>query len=729
MMAANTLATRCSLCSQLYTDPRMLQCLHSFCKKCLLEEQETKDSLKCPVCAQVVPLAYGGVDSLPKQLHLSRKAELSLSLAKMNTEDATCERCLDENPAVMFCCTCGELLCQSCKDDHQRSRRTHTHSLIDYSIEGTDFGGDNGDGEHKSIMCSLHSDEVLKFYCSTCDMLVCRDCIMVGHSSHSCDRVERIVERKRTSLESLKEGAESAKSRIEEALKKIGTVKSEFLSKQEEVDELVSSTFEQLQMDLNDRKEQLLLKSSELCDDKLKTLLSQSNELKSLQNQLSFICDMLADVTRVYTDTEMLAIAGVISIKQQSLTKQVEGCSLEPCDTNLTPVYFSMDSSVLSSSIASLGVVTSGCCPSECTASLQIASAVVDRERRFTVTLRDQWGKPCTNEGEKVSASVTCKGSPLETPTVIDNSRGVYTVLFVPKSCEDHTVNVSVCNQPIKGSPFVVSVHKPRDYRKLSSYQQCFTVNGTAWVSALSEKNELYVAVGGTHTITVFDSSGYCLRTMGSKGNGKGQFNSPSGIASICDDMYVAEYHNHRIQKLNTLGDFVSMFGSHGRGDGELDGPRSLLPDPLRGLLFVSDSGNNRVSVFTMDGEFKSHIRGDETKGRDLNNPWGLAFDPLGHLHVVCYNSHCVKVFTADGEYLRQYGSGKMTCPAGIIIDEEGYSFVTEYGGHLYRLLVFDRNHQLIHTIQNFTSPAGLSMNRDGCVYVADHSNNRVLKY
>ena len=54
--------------------------------------------------------------------------------------------------------------------------------------------------------------------------------------------------------------------------------------------------------------------------------------------------------------------------------------------------------------LAEFGVITSGCCPGESTASLQIPSAVVGRERRVVITARNQEGRVYNHGGENVTS-------------------------------------------------------------------------------------------------------------------------------------------------------------------------------------------------------------------------------------------------------------------------------------------------------------------------------------
>ena len=117
---------------------------------------------------------------------------------------------------------------------------------------------------------------------------------------------------------------------------------------------------------------------------------------------------------------------------------------------------------------------------------------------------------------------------------------------------------------------------------------------------------------------------------------------------------------------------------------------------------------------------------GNASDGSRLINPWGVAFDPSGNLHVVNHTSPCIKVFTPDGKYITQYGGGQMASAAGIAIDEEGYSFVTDYNSQVF---IFDPQHKLLTSYQGFQYPAGMCFDKEGFLYLADLRNNRVKKY
>jgi hypothetical protein len=107
-------------------------------------------------------------------------------------------------------------------------------------------------------------------------------------------------------------------------------------------------------------------------------------------------------------------------------------------------------------------------------------------------------------------------------------------------------------------------------------------------------------------------------RFIGWEGGGAGEFMFPRGLAflpaTIRGDsrLFVCDSWNHRIQVFNGDGDFVMAFGGRGSRPGQLLVPSGVAivhpqfpddpPGEIEPLLAVSERGNHRVQVFTMDG-------------------------------------------------------------------------------------------------------------------------------
>ena len=85
---APSVSMTCEVCSEYYTDPLVLPCLHSFCKKCIIKAKEKKaspdTSLKCPTCDTIVPLPDGKVENLTQNLWLAHESK-ETSIKKNST--------------------------------------------------------------------------------------------------------------------------------------------------------------------------------------------------------------------------------------------------------------------------------------------------------------------------------------------------------------------------------------------------------------------------------------------------------------------------------------------------------------------------------------------------------------------------------------------------------------------------------------------------------------------
>jgi DNA-binding beta-propeller fold protein YncE len=204
---------------------------------------------------------------------------------------------------------------------------------------------------------------------------------------------------------------------------------------------------------------------------------------------------------------------------------------------------------------------------------------------------------------------------------------------------------------------------------------------------------------GGSDAIHAFRvADGSRLRVIGSRGDGPLQFKNPSQVWVASDDLvFVAEYGNDRVHVLTPRLDFhgfvgvgqlsgpvgvcadgdvivvpeavhristfkrgdgalLRRFGSEGRGNGQLKYPRGLCFMFGHRHVAVADCGNNRVSVFSVEGEFVRHVGAGK-----LSLPSGVACSAFDELVVADSGNLRVVVFSASGEMLRKMGDGRFT--------------------------------------------------------------------
>jgi sugar lactone lactonase YvrE len=138
------------------------------------------------------------------------------------------------------------------------------------------------------------------------------------------------------------------------------------------------------------------------------------------------------------------------------------------------------------------------------------------------------------------------------------------------------------------------------------------------------------------HAVLEFDPSGKLLRTMGkpgAPGGGPDRFTEPNAVLVAPDgSIFVAEGHTRgykgkpRIIKFDASGKFIKQWGTSGTGPGQLGMPHALAMDS-KGRLYVGDRDNNRIQVFTQDGELLGQLT-------QFGRPSGIAIDRNDTIYV-----------------------------------------------------------------------------------------------
>lgn len=142
------------------------------------------------------------------------------------------------------------------------------------------------------------------------------------------------------------------------------------------------------------------------------------------------------------------------------------------------------------------------------------------------------------------------------------------------------------------------------------------------------------------------------------------------------------------------------------------------------GKLYVADSVNAKVYVFSREGEF---LR--ELGAASFQRPAGIAVNSLGEVFVVDVLAHKLKVFAEDGRFLRDFprqGSGEpLSLPSNVAIDRNDAVYVTDSMN--FTVKVYGRDGSFRRSIGeigdapgSFARPRGVAVDSDLQVYVID---------
>ncbi|HON82638.1 MAG TPA: stalk domain-containing protein [Caldisericia bacterium] len=150
-------------------------------------------------------------------------------------------------------------------------------------------------------------------------------------------------------------------------------------------------------------------------------------------------------------------------------------------------------------------------------------------------------------------------------------------------------------------------------------------------------------------------------------------FSFPQDIFSFRNKLYVADSYNDRIVIFSTEGNFIKTFGKSGSGIYEFNYPNSIYVDKDENL-FVLDNGNKRVMVYDKNLNFKY-----EGKNLNLSNPTSLYIYGQ-YIFISDESINDIKIYSWDGNkitFIKSFGGigGPLTKNISLRSQELNYNF------------------------------------------------------
>jgi DNA-binding beta-propeller fold protein YncE len=183
----------------------------------------------------------------------------------------------------------------------------------------------------------------------------------------------------------------------------------------------------------------------------------------------------------------------------------------------------------------------------------------------------------------------------------------------------------------------------------------------------------------------------------------------PTGIAYNRSKrlLYVSDTSANQIVAISADGKEQFRFGSRGTGKGQFNSPTDLFIDIL-GRVFVTDSLNARIQIFSPEGDFISGFGQAGDAPNEFSKPKGVAVDSDGHVYVCDALRDAIQVFDDDGRLLLTFGErgsepGEFWMPSGIYIDGDNYIYVSDTYNQRIQIFRYLKDK---YSIKNIT-PAG----------------------
>ena len=154
-------------------------------------------------------------------------------------------------------------------------------------------------------------------------------------------------------------------------------------------------------------------------------------------------------------------------------------------------------------------------------------------------------------------------------------------------------------------------------------------------------QQKVYITDTGDNRILCYSDNLRCVKTFGEVGEGNGQFKKPFDLSFDSQgNIYVVDYGNKRIQVFNAAGVYLNQFGS-----AILKEPVSITIDTQRNnVVYIVDQQKECVLKFSENGDFIKSFSSVE-----LSEPSGIAVDcSSGAVYVCDTGNNRVIMFTLN---------------------------------------------------------------------------------
>ena len=613
-----TMSLKCTKCHNHYDDPRMLPCLHSFCKSCvgqLVIQTGSKKTVRCPMCYSTTPLPLKGVDVFPRNVRLSYEATITKYEAQIKSKSPpSCDECKREPPleTVSFCCTCRGFLCKESHSEHILSRARFLNHKIILLKETKEKDIRDTLKQHMlppPVKCQEHDENGVKFCCTTCNTLICMECTVIQHQGHKFQELKKFSSNKKQEVVKSVESLPDAVEKLEKTIASGKETKQDVATQKKSVDESIEEAFGELEKALHERKNELLAKSSEISTAKETSLTIQLEELTSLKDQMVACTAVVAEVQESYNDTELLSVVTTLQTRVQELTQRFDKTPLKLREDST--LYLTVDTEALKNEIMAFGSVT----------EYQPRDYKNFKEPLMSISSNAPYHVALHENGNIVIGNVT-----------------------------GHSINVFDKN----------------GHQKATFGQQN---NGVTF------QHPLGVDVSGD-TVFIVENSGNTVKKLTMTGEqllnfGNGQLRNPWGCAvSSSGVIYVADRGNNQVQAFNPDGTLSRSIGT----SGQLKSPRDVAIDK-HSNIHVASYGTKDVKVFTPNGALLKEYGKGLLKG-----PSGIVVDKDDYCLVGDWEGKSLCIFDPQGKLIHSINFPGCVC--GVTLDKDGFVYVAEYSSN-----------------------------------------------
>ncbi|XP_013397201.1 E3 ubiquitin-protein ligase TRIM71-like [Lingula anatina] len=610
----------CIICRERYEEPKILPCVHSFCKKCLEEHVKVKLDRKrrfpCPMCRRECKLPEKGAENLEKSRLLANLAEVVNKVDEAKTQDK-CETCALKEPpvdadATKRCLKCDDNMCDVCSAEHRRHGACRDHQLIPLG-ELSDETYASELRSRQQILCNHDNKTPAEVFCCACEMFICGTCVCLEHKDHACKYIPSAAKGGRESLANAQEEIGQQERRVTSLLsimkeRKMGLyrhsekLKESISNREEEVIALVRISGDRMRKEVDEA----MIQEKEVLD-------PMEKELELIQGCFVSFKEFTNALIIHGSDPEVLQIMANCLRRGKELTEMNLPSIPSTIRLTLDVKHVNNMSTVLRQCMGELRhamdkeLLWSFCVDLNSDPPETLSHVAVDAEGRVFV------GVWCNKDTKRNKVNVYDVGRRLMATITNPELTGgsLAGIAF------DQDGNVVVRSQ----SDNLVMI-----YSREGKLQSDFHSQQPHAVS-VNSKGEYVIA--GREAIYIHDKDGVVAHSFPDPLQG----NAFKHVAvSVTGDILVSHPGAHKVLAYNPVSGVLKFtYEANGCGDGHVNVPKGMCC-LANGDIILADDGNHRLHLLSPDGVFKKFLL---TKEDELKSPQDVALNPDGKVVVV----------------------------------------------------------------------------------------------
>jgi DNA-binding beta-propeller fold protein YncE len=239
---------------------------------------------------------------------------------------------------------------------------------------------------------------------------------------------------------------------------------------------------------------------------------------------------------------------------------------------------------------------------------------------------------------------------------------------------------------------------------------------------AVDREDRVYVYQRGDPPVVVFGPNGDFLAGWGSDyvTDAHSIFASPDG------SVYLADRDGHSVLRFRSDGTPLQQLGSREpKNEEPFNHPADMAVSPTTGDIFVCDGyANSRIHRFTPTGDLVSSWGASGSAPGQFRVPHGIWVDRRDRVYVADRENNRIQVFTADGDFLQEWTD--FYRPTDIYVDDQDCVYVCD---HIPRMTILDTDGGILSRLRTREVGHGVWGDSQGNIYVASTIGRWIEKY